>query len=95
MLTHDIIKASAAENDIPASTYILRWAMEKDVVVIPCSTNPVHLDMNLSGRSINIHPDTIPFVDRLDGEFGNPDESGWQPENFDNLVSSEKPKDEL
>ena len=95
MLTHDIIKAPAAENDIPASTYILQWAMEKAVVVISCSTKPIHLGRNLAGKNINIHPDTIPFVNRLDGEFGNPEENGWQQENFDDLVSFEKPKDEL
>ena len=52
VLNHYVIVEAAVATDVPTSTYVLRWAMENDVIVIPCSKNSFHLELNMAARYV-------------------------------------------
>lgn len=97
VLSHDTIVRAAFSSDIPASSFVLRWTMEKEVIAIPCSTNLEHLDKNLAVRHlVSIDPTASEWLDGLDGQLGNPENNGWKKSDFDDIIkTSTSGRDEL
>uniref|UniRef100_H2ZBH9 NADP-dependent oxidoreductase domain-containing protein n=1 Tax=Ciona savignyi TaxID=51511 RepID=H2ZBH9_CIOSA len=89
VLKHEVIIEGSTSQDLPVASVVLRWAMERNVTVMPCTTNVDHLEQNLNSRLYPIPDRVLTAIDKLDNEMGNPDEEEVQENNNGNS------KDEL
>jgi len=64
ILDDPVVVEIAEAHDVTPAQAVLRWAVEKDVVVLPKSTNPAHIRTNLDLFDWALDPEA---VDRLDG----------------------------
>lgn len=69
VLKHPLIKEFGLSTDIPPATAILRWAMHRNVVVIPSSANPDHIETNYFSHQMSVPSSMLGAVDSLDGTF--------------------------
>jgi aryl-alcohol dehydrogenase-like predicted oxidoreductase len=61
------VAAEAAELDLGMARLSLAWLLgsRHDVVPVPSTRSPVHLEMNVSASSIRLDPDTCARLARL------------------------------
>lgn len=61
------------------SQLVLRWNLQKGIVTIPKSVNPVHIDLNAELFDFELTDDEMAYIDRLDKN----QRTGPDPDNFD------------
>lgn len=61
---------------------MLRWALEKDCIVIPGSSNPLHIKENLDVFDFNLSEEEIGKIDSLEENLGTK-VFGWKREGYD------------
>ena len=54
VLEHKDVVESAMYSLLPTTSAVLRWAISRNVVVIPSTTNEDHLQKNLETRKQNV-----------------------------------------
>ncbi|KAI8913024.1 NADP-dependent oxidoreductase domain-containing protein [Powellomyces hirtus] len=66
LLTHPVIVAIAEEVQRSVAQVLLRWAIQHNVVILPCSTNVEHILENAALWSFQLTDDHISQLDSLD-----------------------------
>lgn len=64
----------ATEHDATISQIVLRWAMDSRVIVIPRSSSPLHININLLSMDKGLAETEINTIDRLEGKLRMPDD---------------------
>lgn len=59
LLEHPVVKQIAEEINHPPSVVLLRWAVQQDVLVIPCSTSQEHLRENAAALEVQLSDDQM------------------------------------
>ena len=67
VLRHPVVMRLAAETGRSSAQVVLRWALQREVVVIPRSSRQVHMKANLDVLSFQLSPDQLAAIDALDG----------------------------
>ena len=78
VLTHQTMLDLGVNNDLPVATVVLRWAMERNVTVMPCTSNLDHLEKNVYSRTQYLRKSSLWRIDAMDGELGDPDAPDWK-----------------
>lgn len=66
MLGDETISAIAAEHEVSSAQVILRWNLQKGVVVIPGSSNPEHIKENLDLFGFELTAEEMAAINALD-----------------------------
>jgi diketogulonate reductase-like aldo/keto reductase len=66
VLNDSVVVDVAEAHDVSPAQVVLRWAVEKDVVVLPKSTNPAHIRANLDLFDWSLDADDLNRLDGLD-----------------------------
>ncbi len=66
VLEDPVVADVADAHDVMPAQVVLRWALEKEIVVLPQSTNPAHIRANLDLFDWTLDADTVARVDDLD-----------------------------
>jgi diketogulonate reductase-like aldo/keto reductase len=66
VLDDPVVTEVADAHDVTPAQVVLRWAVEKDIVVLPQSTNPAHIRANLDLFEWALAPDAAARLDDLD-----------------------------
>ncbi|PQJ35035.1 oxidoreductase [Salinibacter sp. 10B] len=66
VLEDPVIREIADSHDVMPAQVALRWAVEKDVVVLPKSTNPDHIRANLDLFDWSLDTEDMERIDQLD-----------------------------
>uniref|UniRef100_F6TRZ9 Aldo-keto reductase 1a n=1 Tax=Ciona intestinalis TaxID=7719 RepID=F6TRZ9_CIOIN len=93
VLTNQNIVAIGNNHDLPTTLVVLRWAMEMNVTVMPCTTNVDHLEQNLNSRLFPLDSMSFPLMDKLDNLLGDPFQDEELPE--EEPQKEEKPETEM
>lgn len=64
----------ATEQEATISQIVLCWAMNSRVIVIPRSSIPLHININLLSVNIDLTEDERATIDKLEGKFRMPDD---------------------
>ncbi|MCR5640544.1 MAG: aldo/keto reductase [Lachnospiraceae bacterium] len=65
ILTHEVITEIAAAHQVTPAQICLRWALAKDAIVIPKSTNPVRIRANLDVFGFTLSEEEIRRIDAM------------------------------
>ena len=65
VLTSDLLIEISGHYDYVVSHVVLRWAIHKNVIVIPRSSNPNHIEQNFRSLDIKLHRLEIEAIDEL------------------------------
>lgn len=66
LLGDETISAIAAAHEVSSAQVILRWNLQKSVVVIPGSSNPEHIKENLDLFSFSLTDEEMAQINTLD-----------------------------
>lgn len=66
LLTDETITAIADAHGVSAAQVILRWDLQRGVVVIPGSSNPDHIRENLDLFGFELNPEEMEQIAALD-----------------------------
>jgi len=66
VLEDPVIREIADRHDVMPAQVALRWAVEKDIVVLPKSTNPDHIRANLDLFDWSLDTEDMERIDQLD-----------------------------
>ena len=66
--TVETIKAIADKNSISVAQVLLRWAVQKGLVVIPGTSNPKHMAENLAVYSFELSSSDMSAIDALSSD---------------------------
>ncbi|XP_078484872.1 aldo-keto reductase 1a [Ciona intestinalis] len=80
VLTNEKIVTIGNNHDLPTPLVVLRWAMERNVTVMPCTTNVDHLEQNLNSRLFPLSSKSFAPIDELDNLLGDPFQDEELPE---------------
>ncbi|XP_031562807.1 uncharacterized protein LOC116298460 isoform X2 [Actinia tenebrosa] len=80
VLTDEGIKHIAQSYDASPAQVVLKWALESDVIVIPQSRNPNHIETNFHLHQIFLSDKDKEYFEKLDGKFEEEQESEVQEE---------------
>jgi len=61
-----VIQEIAGKHNVSAAQVILAWLLEKNIVVIPRSSNPEHIQSNLAAAEIALDAEDIKAIDAID-----------------------------
>ena len=64
----------AVEHEVTISQVVLRWAMDSNVIVIPRSSNPLHININLLAMDIELAEHEMSIIEKMEGKIMMPDE---------------------
>jgi len=65
-LGNETIKAIADAHGVSSAQVILRWDLQRGIVVIPGSSNPAHIRENLDLFGFELTEDEMKQISRLD-----------------------------
>lgn len=74
VLDNNELRDIATNYKASVSQIVLRWAMDSDVIVIPRSSQAVHINVNFMSTNIALHDFEMETVNRLEGRIRMPDE---------------------
>lgn len=80
VLTDKGIKHIAQSYDASPAQVVLKWALESDVIIIPQSRNPNHIETNFHLHQIFLSDKDKEYFEQLDGKLG--EEEGMSNSNF-------------
>ncbi len=63
---HDAIKAIAAKHKVEPAQVLIRWQMQRGVVVIPKSVTPARIASNLASTAITLDAEDLAAIAALD-----------------------------
>jgi diketogulonate reductase-like aldo/keto reductase len=66
VLDDPVVTEIAADHDVMPAQVVLKWALEKDIVVLPQSTTPDHIRANLNLFDWTLDADAFDRLDDLD-----------------------------
>lgn len=66
LLNNEVISKIAAKHHVSSAQVILRWNLQKGVVVIPGSSNPSHIQENTDIYDFELTEDEMDEINRLD-----------------------------
>ncbi|XP_077975907.1 uncharacterized protein LOC120340735 isoform X2 [Styela clava] len=94
IIENPVVTQLALGRDIPRGSLLLRWAMERGVVVTPSSSDEYHLESNFYSRQLGIREDSYIELDNIEktaeSEMNEEDETALTVE-----VENINPKEEL
>lgn len=73
VLTDEGINKIAKAFDASPSQVVLKWALENDVMVIPRSNTPNHIETNFNLHHVFLSDRDRQYFDSLDGKFAEDD----------------------
>ena len=80
LLEHPVIQAVAEKHDATTGQVLIRWAVERDTVVIPKSTNAGRIKENLAAHELRLDKEDMEQISALDAHYRIVDGSFWTPE---------------
>lgn len=66
LLDNDVIKSIAEKQEATPAQVLIRWAVERDTVVIPKSTNPGRIEENFNSRQVELDEEDMEQIAELD-----------------------------
>lgn len=69
LLEHDVVRSIAERHNVVAAQVLIRWAIERETVVIPKSTNPTRLAQNLAAADLELTPDDMAQMREIEGPY--------------------------
>lgn len=74
VLSDQGLRKIATKFDASIPQLVLKWSLEKDVIVIPRSRNPNHIKTNLQFTHVMLNEDDREYLESLDGKIIVPDD---------------------
>ncbi len=69
LLENPVITSIAEKHDASPAQVLIKWAVERDTIVIPKSTNPGRIRQNIESAELNLDRDDMKRIKELDRHF--------------------------
>ncbi len=69
LLENEVINSIAQKHDATPGQVLIKWAVERDTIVIPKSTNPGRIEENFKSREISLDQEDMNRIRQLDMHY--------------------------
>jgi alcohol dehydrogenase (NADP+) len=69
LLENEVITSIAEKHDASPAQVLIRWALERDTIVIPKSTNPKRIEENFKSKELSLDEQDMEQVKALDKQY--------------------------
>lgn len=69
LLENEVITSIAEKHDASPAQVLIRWALERDTIVIPKSTNPKRIEENFKSKELSLDEQDMEQIKALDKQY--------------------------